>query len=212
MSLSSDSPSISLSNSKSSGEAQPEPPLVRASATRSTSSRTTIDGWSARAIAHVLPISPRLRPVMSRTVRSRIAEARYMTIIVLPVPGDPCSNSPRLRCRPASSSLRALPGELDGLPLHPREQAFGQDDRLAVDPGQPMELDLQLAIALLPQGDDVPPIDVPRPHRPPEFEQAPLGGGTIGGHHLDDEILAGTDLVLLADEDGDPLLAFPDEE
>lgn len=75
----------------------PMPGIVRSMATRSTSSSTTIDGCSDRAIATAWPSAPAPIPDSRIVVRPVISLHRYMTDSVLPVPGGPYRRSPRLR-------------------------------------------------------------------------------------------------------------------
>ena len=61
----------------------------RSRATKSTSSRITIEGCRAVAKSIDAPTAPRLCPVSMTAVRPRIAAARYIAVRVLPVPGGP---------------------------------------------------------------------------------------------------------------------------
>jgi hypothetical protein len=61
----------------------------RSIATRSTSSRITMEGCSAVARSIDAPTVPRLCPVSSTPVRPRISAIRYIAVSVVPVPGGP---------------------------------------------------------------------------------------------------------------------------
>ena len=65
---------------------------------------------------------PAIRPVSRITVRSGISPARYMTDSVLPVPGGPCSSSPRRMWRPLARSRVAVAREAGRVALDPLER------------------------------------------------------------------------------------------
>jgi hypothetical protein len=42
--------------------------------------------------------------------------------------------------------------------------------------------------------------------------EAAFGGGSVQSHRLDDDVLPGADLVFLSNENGEALVALPDQE
>ena len=107
-------------------------------------------------------------PVRSTTVRSGISPARYMTVIVLPVPGGPWSSSPRLTWRPVARrrsrcfaspavwrSMRssAMSGSTIWPRVDPRQRPDGQRGGME-----------RVGAA---EGDDLAAVDVVLLHQPP---------------------------------------------
>ena len=73
------------------------PGIVRSLAIRSTSSITTMAGWSERPIAAARPSAMDAWPDSSNVVRWGMRLQRYITESVLPVPGGPYRSRPRFR-------------------------------------------------------------------------------------------------------------------
>ena len=96
---------------------------------------------------------------------------------VLPVPGRPCSSSPRLRCCPAASSRSPCCRDADRVPLDRLEHAVGQDDLLTGERRAREERE-QLVAAVLagPEGQHLPAEEVVLGHQALDAV-AHLGGG-----------------------------------
>ena len=149
-------------------------------------------GASSRAKAQPRR-SRRPRPVMSRTVRSGIWLTRYMAVSVFPVPGGPYSSRPRLRCRPAARSCwRAARSQ--GCAARPLEDALGQDDLLALDPGVLADPELPSAVGVAVQGQHLSTVDVALAHRRPQLAEKVFRSLAVRAHHLDSQRLAWTAL------------------
>jgi hypothetical protein len=74
--------------------------------------------------------------------------------------------------------------EANGLPLDALEDALGQDDPVALHFREPVEFDVDAAVARVLERDDAPAIDGPRAHRAAQLGEHGLRLGAVRGHDL----------------------------
>ena len=163
--------------------------MPRSSAIRSTSSTTTTDGCSVRATEHAWAIQRSEVPDTMTTVVCGSCPSRYRMVCVLPVPGAPCSSTPRLRCwplalrRPACRAMprtcRSMPGQDGGRqdhagPVHLRALLELQQHALAPPPAEDLAA----------EGDDLPAEHVVPDDLVRDPVQHPLGRFLLRGAGL----------------------------
>ncbi|MBO0699898.1 MAG: hypothetical protein J2P46_15980 [Zavarzinella sp.] len=103
-----------------------------------------------------------------------------------------------------------MPGERQGVPLDPLEQRLGQDQLVAGDGREAVELDLEPAVAVLLQGQGVPAECLPVPGQPAEPAAELLGLVPVRGHHLDAQVRLPGPLGR-GQEDGERIVTVADQ-